>query len=1170
MKKKWNGLCVRYGLKTNLFLKMKLLAFILFVSIVSVSANGYSQQIKLSLSLKEVTVKQVFQEIEKNSEFIFIYSEKSVDINRKVSISAEQENVESILGQLFEGTKNYFEINERQITVLKKKQSEIKKVSPKKVTNRVNQPQKKTIKGKVTDNRGEPLPGVTIVIKETIDGITTDVDGNYALEVSDEAEVLIFSFVGMKRQEVPIAGRTQIDVVLEQDAIGVDEVVVTALGIERDVKALGYSVQELEGVVAKESGEMNVVNSLAGRVPGVQINAAGSGADGSSSIIIRGQNSLRGNNQPLFVIDGVQIDNNQGGLTGGDTGIDLGNNISDINPDDIETISILKGANAAALYGSRASNGVVLITTKKGGKQDGVGIRFSTSYAVENAYDILPLQDIYGSGEGERFTDGFFTLAQDGTPRLGVSWNNFGPKMDGTTVVDFTGEKKSYVPQPNNIHDLYRQGSIKTNNVSFSGGNNDGSSTYRIAYTNRMRDGIFRGNKTEKNTINFRGFQQVSKILSSDISITYTNSKGEGRPTVGNSPHLNRYAGFFPRDVSHEVYRNNYEIDGNRNFACPWCYTNSYWILNKTGNNDETDRLIGTIDLNFDITNWLVLKLKGSMDDINRIFEEYASSNSASGAGTEAFFSRSSSKTRQRTFEFLLSTNKKLGDNFLITTNAGGQSWRSETTSFLSKTFGGLTVPNFFSISNSAQNPLTSTTLSDRKINSLYGFGQIAFKNLWFLDVTARNDWSSTLPTDNNSFFYPSVSTSFIITDALSLNSKVLTFAKLRASYAETGSGAATPYVLNSTYGSTGNFMGQAMSSAGTSVPNGNLKPERTSSIELGFDSRFFNNRIGLDLTWYTSSTVDQILPIDVPTSSGAVSALVNAGEIENKGLEIALNATIIQSTDFDWNIGFNYGSNNNKVVDLNGLEALPIAQNGDGPVVVEARPGKPYGDIVTWVPLRNDNGDIIVGSDGQYKNFYERKVVGNIQADWTGGITNDIKFKNFTFNSLIDISMGGEYYSYTKRWITARGSSEESLFGRDASTGGLAWTDSQGRTRNDGVMAEGVLEDGSPNNKIVSVTSFYNLSYQNNFPEHILDASYVMLRELSIGYNLPASLLDKTPLKRVKLSLYGRNLAILYNASKINNPVGFSYSAGNGFTGIEAGSFAPSRTFGFNLNVSF
>lgn len=1142
-------------------LTMKLSIILLLFSMAQMFPKESFAQNKVTLDLENTTLREVLTEIKKQTDYKFLYRNSEVDVNSKITLKVFDEPAITVLDRLFESAGIAYRIIDKQIVLTRQ--------DPKFAQVDLEQ-QVKTVEGLVRDAYGDPLPGANILEKGTSNGTQSDFDGRFSLELKGENSVLVISYLGFTTQEIVVGDRTFIEVSLQENAAILEETVVTALGILKEEKSLGYAVTEVSGVEIRESSEINVVNALAGKVAGVQISASSGGADASSSIIIRGQNSLRGNNQPLFVIDGVQIDNNPVAVAG-DFGRDFGNNISDINPDDIESMSVLKGPNASALYGSRAANGVVLITTKKGKRTKGLGLTYSSTVLTEQAYDILPLQNEFGSGEGPRFTDGFFPINPDGIPVLSVGWNNFGPRMDGTTVIGFNGQERPYSPQPNNINDFYRTGYSFINNVSFSGANEEGSSTYRVSFTSRKKKGIIERNDSDKYTFNFRGTQKITDYLNADVSLSYNRSEGQGRPLIGNGPLLNRYAGFIPRDIPFEVYRDDYkQDDGSRTGGCPWCYSNSFWEILENSNNDQSDRIIGTIDLNLSITDWMRLKLKASTDGLERFFESSTSGTLAGGTGPDASYATNQTVSRQFTYEFLLSAERELTEDLDLSINLGGQSWESRFRSVSATTRNGLRTPGFFAIDNSNLDPLGATSFQNRKINSLYSFGQLGYKNYLFLDLTGRMDWSSTLPAENNSYFYPSASLSFAFTDAFHLNSPFLTFGKVRASLAQVGNDAQQPYLLNPVYTSTGTYGNFPLASTATTVPPGNLLPEETNSMEFGFDLRFFNNRLGLDFNWYKSETTNQIIELDVAESSGATRALVNAGKIENRGIEFLLSGTPIKSKDFAWDATFNYSRNRNKVLELNGLESISLAVNNDGPIVVEARPGRPYGDIVVWAPEQDDNGNSIVNDNGQIANFFERKVVGNIQPDWTGGLTNTFAYKAFTLSGLIEFSMGGEYYSYSKRWLTARGSSKESLFGRDTENGGLAWVDGSGRNRNDGIIAEGVNRDGSPNSVVVSVIDYYNNSYQNNFPEHIVDASYVVLRELSLGYKIPDSFLKNTFISNARFSLIGRNLALLSNKSRINNPIATAYGSGNGSQGIESGAFAPSRLYGFSLNVSF
>ena len=801
-------------------------SFILFfcTTVFSFSTENLLSQKIIIEADKTVTAEDVLDMIDRQTEYSFVY-EVDLFINLPViQLKKGTIMVNELLKRSFPADNFDVIINENDTIFIKGKQ--MKKLS---LT-------QKSISGSVIDVNDQPLPGANILVKGTTSGTQTDFNGNFSLQVANENVVLIVSYLGFLTKEVAISGENSITVTLQQDSAKLDEAVITALGIKREEKSLGYSVSEVSGTAIRESSEVNLINALSGKVAGVRINASAGGADASSRIIIRGENSLRGNNQPLFVIDGVQIDNNPVSLNNTDSGRDFGNNISDINPDDIESMSVLKGPNAAALYGSRAANGVVIITTKKGKRTKGLGLTYSSTILQEQAYEILPLQNQYGSGEGPRFTDGFFGTSSNGVPTLGVAWNNFGPSLDGTTVIGFNGQPRSYSPQPNNIIDFYMTGYSHINNIAFSGANEDVSSTYRVSFTNRKKRGIIERNESDKYSFNFRGTQKITNYLNADVSVSYNKSEGQGRPVIGNSRLLNRYVGFFPRDLPIMIYRDNYKQEnGSSTGACPWCFTNSYWEILEKENIDKSDRLIATIDLNFSIADWLNLKLKTSTDGLERYFENSSSGSQAGGTGTDASFSTNQQINRQFTYEFLLSASKELTQELDLSLSVGGQSWDSKFRSVSASTRNGLRTPRFFAISNSNLDPIGNSSFRNRRINSLYGFGQLAYKNYLFLDFTARNDWSSTLPLNNNSYFYPSSSLSFVFTDTFNIGNSILSFGKLRASWAQVGNDAQQAYLLNSVYNSTGTFGNIPLASTTTTVPPGKFVARRNKFNRIRF-----------------------------------------------------------------------------------------------------------------------------------------------------------------------------------------------------------------------------------------------------------------------------------------------------------------------------------------------
>ncbi len=1133
---------------------MKLTCILIVVLTLQASANAWSQN-SLSVKMQNSSLLELFTYIENNSDYKFFYNNDEIDVKRKISLEVKDKTIDHVLNEAFkEIPYSYKEMGNQLILIETAKENH-------KIFN-----QQKNISGTVSDSFGLTLPGVSIVIKGTTTGTVSDFDGNFKLANVPGNATLVFSFVGMKSQEINIAGQTTFSIVMEEDAIGVGEVVVTALGIKRETKTIGYSIQSISAQVLEDAPDINIVNSLAGKIAGVQINQSSGGADGSSSIIIRGQNSLLGNNQPLFVIDGIIVDNNQ--FNASDNGFDYGNGISDLNAEDFESISVLKGPNAAALYGARAANGVIIITSKKGGKSKGLGISVSSTMMWENPYQLKDFQNVYGSG-GSPFWEDYPT--KDGVPVLNVTWNNFGPKMDGTEVIGYDGNKKTYLAQPNNIIDFYKQGFSAVNNVAISGGNDDGSSAYRFSLTSREKSSTIPTNRADKYNVSFNGQQKLNNVLSAKVNTNYIKSFGKNRPRVGNSGNAWDYhSGFFPRDISTQVYQENYKKDdGAKQNACPWCYNNAFWEINENSNIDEGTRFIGGIELQVDICEELDLTLKANTDNDSRHYERKESGVQAGGVG--GLYSVSQTNRNQLTYEFLLSWNKELSNKLNLSLNAGGQSWASKSTSTGGRTDGNLQVPNFFSLSNSSRTPVANSGIYEKEINSLYGFGQIAYNDYLFIDFTARNDWSSTLATDNNSYFYPSISTGFVFTEAFGMGKSIIDFGKIRTSWAKVGKDTEA-YQLFSTYGAGQPYGSYPTVNTPTNALLPGIKPEITTSFEIGGNLIFAGNRINMDFSYYQSSSKNQIIPLPVSNASGISSTLINAGEVENKGFELMLNLMPVKTKNFRWDMTFNYSKNKNKVVELaDGVETLELRRNGDGPVIVEARPGKPYGDILIRGIERNSDGLPIINGSGHYIQKGTFEVAGNIQPDWTGGLINDFKYKNWRLHSLIDFSMGGELYSYSTRWISARGSSVESLWGRDKEHGGVEWIDGNNRTRNDGIILDGVTESGEKNTRVISALNYYNTSYQNDFASHMQSASYIMFRELSLNYTIPKRIIDKLSfIQSVRLGLIGRNLGFILNDSEILNATATAYGSSNGSKGVETGSHPASRIWGFNVNVKF
>ncbi|WP_278623744.1 SusC/RagA family TonB-linked outer membrane protein [Parabacteroides gordonii] len=1002
------------------------------------------------------------------------------------------------------------------------------------------------VSGVVTDaNDGFGLPGVSVLVPGTTNGTITDVDGNYTLDV-DGGKDLQFSYIGYATITVAINGKTKIDVELSEDTQKIDEVVVTALGIKREKKALGYSMQELKGESLTQTRDANVANALAGKVAGLQIKQNGTGVGGSTRIVIRGNNSIAGNNQPLVVVDGVPIDNFSGGTDDfyGNGNVDKGSGMSDISPDDIESMSVLKGPAAAALYGSRAGNGVVMITTKKGSQSKGVGVNYNLNFTAENPMQTPTFQNVYGQGAAGAFDNNVYG-----------SW---GPKMDGSTK-DMALGSFGYAARNNNLYkDFLRTGTSWTNSVDISKSSED--ITFRAGVTRLDNKGVVPNSGLDRTSINLRSTAKLAKWLSADVKVNYINQHTNNRIKLATDPD-NIFLNYLsmPRSVGFSDYSgyesNNWKradgsaagfvVDHKTNAESP------FWSAYRMTNNDKKDRLIGFAALDFTFTDWLSLKLRSGMDNYTVQYEWVR------GTGTPYWETNGSMQAKSEKFneinsDFLL-TAKGNWDRFGIVGTVGGNiMYRS--TALYTENSGEFIIPDFHAIANGKTHG-GEYEKTRKQINSVYATASMSWDDYLYLDLTARNDWSSTLPKDNASYFYPSVGASWIFTQMINKmggSTGFLTFGKLRASWAQVGNDT-DAYMLRDYYKIGYDIKGGIFSANNEDwMANPNLKNETINSWELGLELKGFNNRVGVDLAYYKKNSKDQILKIDVPSATGFKKKMINAGNIENSGVEIALNATpVITETGFTWDTQLNWSKNKNKVVSLTSDTKEQILSDPSVTFLkIVAHEGGAFGDIYGYAYERDDNGNIMVGADGVPLRSEDMVKLGNNQPDWMLGWNNSFSYKNFSLNFLIDMRKGGDVYMGSIRQGSTNGSLEMTLDGRE-----------------DGIVVPGVLADGSKNTQNVSAEKYWN-GISGITEAWMYDATNIRLRELSLGYSVPKSMLSKTPFTALKLSFVARNLFMIYSKTKGFDPEA-AYTSGNA-QGIEYGSMPTMRSLGFNLNVAF
>lgn len=1018
------------------------------------------------------------------------------------------------------------------------------------------------IKGKVQSDDGN-LPGASILIKGTSRGSTTDANGEFTISAPSGA-TLVVSFIGYKTLELPVGNKTTLDITLEQDATQFSEIVVTALGIAREKKALGYSVQEVSGKTLTQARETNLVNSLSGRLAGVQVTNS-NGAPGSSSrMIIRGASSIGSNNQPLFVVDGVPVDNSN---FGSGTGVDYGNAAASINPDDVESINVLKGPSAAALYGSRGANGVVLITTKSGKGTKGIGVSFNTNTAFESPFRLPEWQNEYGQGAAGQFS---YVDGKGGGKGDGVD-ESWGPRLDGRLLPQFdspiaadgTRTPTPWIAHPDNVDKFFETGKTYTNSVAVTGGNE--IADFRLSFTNLSQTGILPNTDYKRRTVSLNAGWNLTKKLSVRATGNYVKDGSDNRNNFG------LYFIWFGRQVNMDnltnykkpgsIYQNNW----NDNY-----WTNPYYLLNESTRANEKDRLYGNFSATYKFTDWLTLTGRSGTD----FYEDRRKTKSAARQaviGTSNLFDAYNEEqifVRESNSDFLLNATHKFGE-FDITANIGG----NHRTNYAQRNYMGATelaIPRVYNFGNSRQKLVGENSFIKKTVNSLYASANLGFRNYLFVDLTARNDWSSTLPSNNRSYFYPSAAVSAIITDMFNVRSSVLSFAKIRAGVAQVGNDT-DPYRLVSTYKYENAWGSTPSLSENNAMLNADLKPEITSSYEIGTDIRLWQNRVGIDVTYYSKVSKNQILDVNISNATGFLSKLLNAGKIKNSGVEIQITATPVKLDNFQWDIGLNWAKNKNKVLSLDGglttyqlnTSYNPLTQATTNSAFrglsVEARVGQPYGTFFGKGFLRAPDGQIVYDAQGYPMIDPVSRVLGSFTPDWIGGFSNTFTYKKFSLSTLIDVKAGGDIFSQSINIGRYTGVLKETTFGRE-----------------EGVIGAGVVNKGTaaapeyvPNEKRISSEEYHHKYYLlTNNENTIFDASYVKLREVKLTYMISGKVFNKLPFRDIAVSVVGRNLALLKSNLPHIDPETSYYNDGN-LQGIENGQIPTTRTVGFNISFN-
>lgn len=1008
----------------------------------------------------------------------------------------------------------------------------------------------KSVSGQVLEKDSDiPLLGVSVLVKGSSTGTTTDFDGNYTLGNLNSDAVLEFSYIGYTTLEITVGNQTTVNVSLEVNAQQIDEVVVTALNIQRDKESLGYSISQVSSEEVNVARENNVMNSLSGKVSGLQITQSNTGVDGSSRVLLRGITTINGNNRPLVVIDGIPIDNGSGGAGGGG-GIDRGDALSDINPDDVASISVLKGAGAAAAYGSLGMNGVILVTTKTGTKKDGIGISLNSSFAFTDIALTPDFQNEYGAGA---FGD-FAPINADGRPVLDYpfSWS-WGPKLEGQEYTNWLGQQDTYSPNPNDnpYKEFYQTGFTMANTIAFEGRGDKGS--FRISITDEDGQGIVRNNTLSKQTFSIRGTSKLTDNFSIDGKMTYLTSTVRNRPQLAEgSGNTALQLSLMPRDIRLEDVANN-TINANGE-EIKWnldnTFNNPYWALENAGNTDKKDRFQGFLSTKWDISSKFSVTAKSGIDYTIYDFTSYGDRGAQAVSNSLGSYRHDTGKRSIWNSDILGTYKTNISD--VDISLSLGSNYRNEYSSAVNVSGNDAKVDGFYRIGN-YKNAFSNDNVFKKGIYSFYGLGSFSYGGYLYLDATLRNDNSSALPKANRSYWYHSENMSLLFTKMLGINSKILSSGKLRGSYAQVGNDT-SPYRTQAVYNIDQTVtLPYTVASISGSLPSFDLRPETSVSWEIGTDLGFLDNRIQLDLTYYKTNTTDQIMAVPLSGTTGYGSKVVNAGEIENKGIEAQLNIIPIDSENVTWNLGFNFTKSNSEVVSLNdGLERIQLGNLWTASV--EARPGQEFGTIYGNDFLRDNFGRKIIGNDGLAKRG-DRIALGNINPDWYGGFTNKIRYKNFSLSTLISAQIGGEYYSYGRGYRLFFGTDQRSLVGRE-----------------DGIIEEGINENtGFVNEQPTSalLKQFTDIFSNEVATDIVLDATNVKLREVALTFDFPKTMLRGTFIQNASLSAVGRNLLFLYNAAGDIDPEA-TYSSGPASTAFEHTSLPSTRSYGVNLKINF
>jgi TonB-linked SusC/RagA family outer membrane protein len=1009
--------------------------------------------------------------------------------------------------------------------------------------------QNRLITGVVVDAQHKGIIAASIEVNGSPIYAMTDGDGKFKMNVPSGKIVLNVSSMGFVSKTVQLQGTEEnISVTLLENVQELKDVVVTSFGVKKQKKSLGYAVGEVKGDDLTKTKEVNLGNALQGKIAGVNVSAPASGPSGSSRVVIRGATSGSGNNQPLYVVDGIPIDNTQQGNAGMYGGVDRGDGMSSFNPEDIATMSVLKGSAASALYGYRGSNGVILITTKKGKNGTGLGVDFSTNSTFNTPISLLKWQDQYGAGRPVDGVPTRFTSMNEAREYFNFNW---GPKYDGNPAMYLDGQSRPYQAYgKDNIKNFYRTGFSFSNTVAVSGGNE--STNFRLSFGNTKDESIMPGTNFGRSNVSLSLNSKVNEKISIETNAQYMSEDSRNRPYLNDGSKNASFSTVFLSPSSDVRWLSNaYDADGGEAdyFGTNNYNTNPYFATKETLNEDLRTRFIGSAKVNYNITDKIYAKGVVGIDDVNYEFTEIE----PTGINylPRGAFKNSMQNRSELNSSVYLGYRGDLSENFSLDAFVGAnrQHNRFSGISMEGKNF---IVPFKYFYGNT-EPVQTQKLFSESEVNSLFYSADLGYKNYLYLNVTGRQDWFSTLDPKSNSTFYPSVSTSFVYSEVMNLP-EWMSYGKFRAGWGNVGGALPDAYALALTYtapnGQTDSLGQPILGVNGNTVPNKNLKPYNVSTIEFGFENTFFHNRVSTDLTFYSKRTTNDITDADISLASGYRTTKINVGEILNQGVEFAVNVKAVKTNDFTWGVGYNFAYNDSEVIKLSDqITTKTLEGNRDARASVVLEKGQPFGIIKAYDYLRDDKGNIVMGADGRFLRGDLIKA-GNGVAPTSMGLTNDFRYKNFTLSVFVDAKFGGDIYSATNQLGTRYGFTDITLPGREG-----------------GVAVTGTDPNGNAVNQQVSAYDYWR-SYSDITKNFVYDADFIKLRSVSFAYNFPKDYIKKTPFQSISLAVSAHNLWTIYSATPNIDPES-NYSNSNA-QGLERASMPLTRNYGFTLNAKF